>query len=104
MKDSKFEGDEFVIVYKQYLLEELEKLTTKIGQLFKNPFHHGNEAIYLSTSIGISLYPNDGKDLEMLVQKADNAMYVAKNSSNHNVQYYSSGTYEEMKKTMALER
>jgi diguanylate cyclase (GGDEF)-like protein/PAS domain S-box-containing protein len=100
----RFGGDEFIIVLKNCCLEEIEEVTNKINRLIKNPFHHGNESLYLSASIGISFYPNDGYDLETLLKKADSAMHVAKNSGKQGVQYYSSAVYEKMAKTMELER
>ncbi|MFP3361409.1 diguanylate cyclase, partial [Planococcus sp. SIMBA_143] len=46
----------------------------------KTPFDIGGHEIMTSTSIGISLYPQDGRDLSTLLKKADIAMYTMKKS------------------------
>jgi diguanylate cyclase (GGDEF)-like protein len=44
--------------------------------------------IFISGSIGISLYPSDGKDVNTLIKNADAAMYHAKNQGRNNFQFY----------------
>lgn len=72
-------GDEFVI-----LLNEVEQghdavfTAEKIIEAMALPFTVGGSQLTASFSIGISLYPDDGQDLETLARKADAAMYQAK--------------------------
>jgi len=100
----RFGGDEFIIVLKNCSIEEVKAFTKEINGLFSDPFHINHERFYLSASIGISTFPKDGKDLESLVKKADSAMYLAKNKGTNAVQFYSSKMFENMTRTMKLER
>ena len=80
-------GDEFII-----LLENINpagvrgrgKLATALGK----PLQLEDEPVYISLSIGISLYPRDGRDVDTLVRNADAAMYKAKSSGRDNFQFY----------------
>jgi len=56
--------------------------------VFETPFLLGNVEIKASTSVGISMFPEDGDSCTELVQKADSAMYVAKQSSGNSYQFY----------------
>ncbi|GGA71296.1 EAL domain-containing protein [Ornithinibacillus halotolerans] len=100
----RFGGDEFIFVMKNCTIDEIEDLTNMINRLLANPFLAKGEKVYLTASIGISLYPKDGNDLDTLVRKADSAMYVAKNNHIKGAQYYSSEKYEEIKKRALLEK
>ena len=84
-------GDEFVIILKNIRQEYdaaivAEKLLRVLSQPFEIKQHYIN---YLSSSIGIALYPKDGKDRKTLLVNADAAMYVAKKKSKNSFQYYS---------------
>ncbi len=81
-------GDEFTI-----LLHNLEdashvsRIAQTIIERIAQPFHIGNEVVYVTTSVGITLYPHDATDIETLVKNADQAMYAAK-SSGRNCSHY----------------
>ncbi|TFD99800.1 bifunctional diguanylate cyclase/phosphodiesterase [Jeotgalibacillus salarius] len=81
-------GDEFVAVvsYHQedYLLTRGEELKNLICQEFRL----GSVSAYISASIGISLYPEEGEDLSSLLKKADAAMYEAKADGKNKVLLY----------------
>lgn len=100
----RFGGDEFIAVMKDCSDTCAETMAAKINNLFSTPFHYKGEKIYLSTSIGVSFYPKDGKDLEILVKKADSAMYIGKRSSSNEVQFFTSEMYENLTKMMEMER
>jgi len=82
-------GDEFTV-----LLEVIEKIqdislvTEKILQVFRKPFTLEGHTLYLSCSIGISIYPDDGIEASDLLKNADNAMYKAKTEGRDNYQFY----------------
>lgn len=99
----RFGGDEFIIVLKDKSEEEINEYITEIKSLFLTPFYFKQERIYLSASLGVSLFPRDGKDVETLVKKADSAMYLAKKMGNNSVQFYTGSLFEDMKRTMQLE-
>lgn len=100
----RFGGDEFIIVLKNYPVDEVKELANEVTRLLSKPFQIKSENLYIGVSIGISLFPRDGIDLETLVKKADSAMYLAKRRGTNAIQYYSSEEYADMQKTMHLER
>mgnify|MGYP001203683598 CR=1 FL=1 len=72
-------GDEFVCILKDLHDEkEAELIAKKIISGFNEVFHLFETEVYVSTSVGISLYPFDGDDEELLLTNADSAMYSAK--------------------------
>lgn len=85
-------GDEFVV-----LLTEIEhsgdaaQVAEKMIAAFAEPQLIHDQPIEVTLSIGISLYPNDGGDVDALFQRADGAMYRAKMCGRNNYQFYSSG-------------
>lgn len=99
----RFGGDEFIIVLKHQSREEVIEFTREITRLFLNPFYIDKEKLYLTTSLGVSLFPEDGRDFETLVKKADSAMYLAKENGSNAIQFYTVDMYENMKKTMKME-
>ncbi len=72
-------GDEFTIV-----LQELEKkedaaaMAQRVLRIIAEPIDVEGHRLYITTSIGITVYPEDGEDAETLLKNADNAMYRAK--------------------------
>jgi len=88
-------GDEFLVLLPE-IRDELEAATVaeRILRVFEQPIIiediEDNE-IYISTSIGISLYPNDGSDPEALVKQADTAMYYAKEKGRNNSKFFTAG-------------
>ncbi|MDB2562289.1 EAL domain-containing protein [Sulfurimonas sp.] len=84
-------GDEFSII-----LEELSQaqdasfVAQKILDILAEPIIVEQDTLYISSSIGISIYPNDGDSTQNLLKFADSAMYKAKNEGRNNYQFYSS--------------
>ncbi len=82
-------GDEFLMVLSnQHHADEitpvLNKLLAKVSAVFKLDGHE----LSTSASIGISIYPDDGKDFETLLQKADTAMYQAKEAGRNSYRFF----------------
>lgn len=72
-------GDEFVCILRNLQNEaDAEKIAKEIISDFSHPFSLHDIEIHISTSIGISLFPYDGDDGEILLTNADSAMYRAK--------------------------
>ena len=72
-------GDEFTIILNDLANDtDVMKVARKIGENIAQPCTLKEHEIYISASIGISMYPNDGDDVERLVKNADMAMYAAK--------------------------
>ena len=72
-------GDEFVII-QQFIKDErdVEILINRIFEELKSPLIIGDEKILIEVSIGVSIFSEDASDLEILIHKADRAMYEAK--------------------------
>jgi len=83
-------GDEFIII-----MEDLEKekdaslLAQKILNVLQEPIHVDTHTLYVSSSIGISTFPQDSIDSHDLLKYADVAMYKAKEEGRNNFQFYS---------------
>jgi diguanylate cyclase (GGDEF)-like protein len=74
-------GDEFTFIIENILaVRDAERVTKKILESLKEPFHVANYEIVITASIGISVYPQHGENADILVKKADMAMYEAKQS------------------------
>lgn len=72
-------GDEFVVLLPDYSSPDvLTDMMERILSEFAKPMQIQNEHIPISVSIGVSLYPHDGQDIEQLIKRADTAMYHVK--------------------------
>ena len=79
---ARYGGDEFVIVMADVRhIDEVTTLANKLDLLLLQPINLEGEDATLGASIGISLYPYDGKTSEALIHVADEAMYIAKKKS-----------------------
>lgn len=78
---ARYGGDEFVILLTEIWGEENAALVAdKVLGTVAQPIQIGSESVQVSTSIGIAIFPNDGSSAETLIDQADKAMYVAKQS------------------------
>jgi diguanylate cyclase (GGDEF)-like protein/PAS domain S-box-containing protein len=72
-------GDEFMLLTSLiHRAEMLHQTADEISRVFQNPFWLQGHEIYVTPTIGISLYPNHGLDLEILTKRADLALYYGK--------------------------
>ena len=89
-------GDEFVI-----LLSEIEHAgdaavsALKMLLALAAPHSIAGQALQITASIGISIYPDDGRDAETLIRHADTAMYGAKNNGRNSYQFFAGDTKAE---------
>lgn len=67
-----------------------ERIAQNILDRFAEPFQLGSELVYVTTSIGISVYPMDGAEVEVLLKSADQAMYAAKEAGRNRYHYFTS--------------
>lgn len=81
-------GDEYIILLKNHALEKTEKLTQKILSDFTKPFYFNHQEYFLSSSIGISVFPEDGSELEELLQKAEQAVRFVKERGRSHYRFY----------------
>jgi len=84
-------GDEFTIVMEDLShVEDVSQLAQKILEILTEPVTIEKNVLYVSCSIGVSLYPDDGDNANDLLKFADIAMYKAKDVGRNNFQFYSS--------------
>ncbi|WPF88850.1 EAL domain-containing protein [Cyanobacterium aponinum AL20118] len=82
-------GDEFFIVIPiVQSRHELQIIANKIIQILKKPFYIFQEKIFISASIGITIFPEDGQELKQLIRNADLAMYQSKKNGRDQFQFY----------------
>jgi diguanylate cyclase (GGDEF)-like protein/PAS domain S-box-containing protein len=88
---SRFGGDEFVIYLNTSDPLYISNFCTQLGEIFKVPFAVNDVPFFISSSFGISMYPEDARSSEDLLKHADTAMHEAKkNGKNQFVYYHSS--------------
>jgi len=83
-------GDEFIL-----LLDDVDgpeavaRIANKVQDSLSQPFDIGRQSLTTSASLGIALSPDDGRDFDTLMQKADTAMYHAKESGRQTFSFFS---------------
>ena len=79
---ARFGGDEFVILVRQHDARTLAlRLAEKCSAAFREPILHEGLEFYSAPSIGVAMYPQDGRDVATVLKHADTAMYQAKTAS-----------------------
>jgi len=85
----RFGGDEFVILIEELKsFEYLQGILEKLRTISERMFIIDNIRLQVGMSIGASLYPNDATSPEMLLDRADKAMYKAKHGGKNKIAYY----------------
>ncbi len=83
-------GDEFTILVDHVIApQECVTLAEEIIRTMESPFALANREIFITTSIGIALFPDDGEEADVLVKNADAAMSRAKESGKNTYQFFS---------------
>ena len=83
-------GDEFIILLpKINESHDAAKVASRILEVMEEPFRFDGHELYNGTSIGITLFPDDGTEVNDLIKRADVAMYHAKEQGRNNFQFYS---------------
>lgn len=88
---ARFGGDEFTLLLPKISNNrtDVTKIAEKITATLKEPFVIDSHELYVSTSIGISVYPQDGTNMDSLIKNADVAMYHVKNQGKNGYQFFS---------------
>jgi diguanylate cyclase (GGDEF)-like protein/PAS domain S-box-containing protein len=96
-------GDEFTVILSELETpESVNQVAEKILDTLSKPFCLGDEVVYLSASIGITLYPNDAVEPERLIRNADQAMYVAKHAGRNQYSYFTVSLQERARSRLRL--
>jgi len=97
-------GDEFVLILNDQASEEvifraMQRISAKVAE----PIDIDGKELYVTCSAGISLYPQDGPDVDTLLKHADAAMYRAKEHGRNNFQFYTSEMNDRVNERLSLE-
>jgi diguanylate cyclase (GGDEF)-like protein/PAS domain S-box-containing protein len=97
-------GDEFVVVAPE-LREPADAalIAARIREKLGEPFEVNGERLQVTSSVGVSVYPQDGADYELLLKNADIALYEAKDAGRDTFVIFSSTMTERVSKRLALE-
>lgn len=96
-------GDEFTVILSE--LEDtssIERIAQGIIGRLAEPFRLGADKVFISASIGITLYPNDATVIESLLKNADQAMYAAKTQGRNRFSYFTPALQQAAEARMRL--
>ncbi len=93
-------GDEFMLVLPEIAeTSQVSDVASRLHEMLRMPFLVNGQELFLSASIGASIFPDDGEDADTLQRNADVAMYRAKTTLRNSFQFFDASTNQ-----MALER
>ncbi len=102
---SRLGGDEFVILIPTIdTVEYVQNIASNILKSLQKKHYIGLHELYITSSIGISIYPKDGDNTQDLIKNADTAMYEAKKRGRNNYKIYSSSMGKNVDKRLNLEQ
>ena len=88
-------GDEFTVILENlHSLEEAEGVAQRVIEAVSEPFLVENHEIYITPSIGITIYPGDGDTAESLMKNADAAMYEVKGTGRNGYKFFTPSMHE----------
>jgi diguanylate cyclase (GGDEF)-like protein/PAS domain S-box-containing protein len=97
-------GDEFTLLLPQiHCAEDAAKAAQRVIDALKPAFHLEGHELYISNSIGIALYPQDGNDAQTLLKNADAALYQVKEQGRNGYQFYTPAINSKASELLALE-
>jgi diguanylate cyclase (GGDEF)-like protein/PAS domain S-box-containing protein len=101
---SRLGGDEFTIVLANIAhVDDVAHVAQKIIESFVAPFHVNGRELFISPSLGITLYPFDDNDIDSLLRNADAAMYHAKELGRNTFRFYTAELNRRTAKRLRLE-
>jgi diguanylate cyclase (GGDEF)-like protein/PAS domain S-box-containing protein len=98
-------GDEFLLITEEITSPDaLMHLAQKIISVINTPYRIGKLKHHIGASIGVAIFPHDGKNRDELLQYADMAMYRAKEKGKNRYQFYSSQLDKEVRRHFIIEK
>jgi diguanylate cyclase (GGDEF)-like protein/PAS domain S-box-containing protein len=102
---SRLGGDEFtILLIDTSSSEAIAGVARKILQSLAHPFRVEGHELFVTASIGISIFPGDGDEVETLLKSADSAMYRAKELGRNQAQMFTTSMNERYGRRLALEQ
>lgn len=97
-------GDEFTVILPELeRIEDAALVAQRISKNFTNIVHLGSQQVRVTPSIGIAIFPQDGKDTETLLKNADLAMYFSKRLGPNLIHYYDESMTARALKRLTIE-
>ncbi|MBY4675509.1 sensor domain-containing protein [Marinobacterium arenosum] len=101
---ARFGGDEFLVIVDQADSAQMEELARQLADCLAEPFMVKEHELITTASIGLALYPHDGKDALSLLRNADTAMYQAKLSGKNGFRFFSRHMNKEAEQRLQIEQ
>lgn len=100
---SRFGGDEFTVSVPHRKKEEVFDLLDKLFDEFRLPFFIRDQSFYMTLSVGISIFPDHGTDVETLLKNADTALFHTKEEGRNNYTIYHSEMNNKTAEELSIE-
>ena len=98
-------GDEFAVMLEGLASpRDVEAMATGLLEIVSKPYHIADRQLTITTSIGITVFPSDDADTQMLLKNADIAMYQAKDSGRNNFKFFHQAMHASLVEYHELER
>ncbi|WP_284640603.1 sensor domain-containing protein [Paenibacillus silviterrae] len=101
---SRFGGDEFTVALPVTDSQEASQIAERIRENISEPYRFLRKSYYLSPSIGISLFPENGEQTVSLIQHADTAMFYVKQQGRNHYEFYKSEYHTKLSKKLQIEQ
>ncbi|MGV2293210.1 EAL domain-containing protein [Trinickia sp. YCB016] len=96
-------GDEFTVIFPNLDdTESIERIARTIIGKLAEPFNLGADEAFISASVGVTVYPDDASDLDVLFKNVDQAMYAAKNAGRNRFSYFTPDMQVEAERRLRL--
>jgi diguanylate cyclase (GGDEF)-like protein len=100
---SRIGGDEFAIIVRETKINRIEEVANSILSQFETVFNINSHDLYITPSIGISIFPESGRNTCDLLKSSDAAMYLAKEEGKNKFKFFNPILNELMSKKMQIE-
>ncbi|SFQ16291.1 diguanylate cyclase (GGDEF) domain-containing protein [Lachnospiraceae bacterium XBB1006] len=97
-------GDEFIVIVTHQQYKRLETIIESIREIFSHPWYLKGDDYYCTMSMGVCMFPRDGKTVEEVIRNADAALLEAKNLGKNCVKFYSTGNETDSRKRLDMEK
>ena len=98
-------GDEFIVILSDLQSSsQAAQVGAKLLEAVAQPYKEGDHEFFLTASIGVAVYPEDGLDMDTLLRNADTAMYAGKSAGGNTVHFYTGALNERLQSRVSVER